>query len=426
MPRYVIVGGSAGGIGAVEAIREVDPVGTITAISVEPFPQYSRPMIADFLSGEAALEKMKYRDDEFWKKNRVELLTGREAVSLNLADKHVELDQGERISFEKLLIATGGRPFVPKMKGANRDGVFTFTTFSDAERLVAKVEKGEKAVVIGGGLIGVSVAEALCKRGLDVTIVELKDRVLNLILDESASGIIENIVRQAGVKIITGETVQQILGRNDNDATVGAVVLTNEEELPCDLVVIAIGVVPRTELVAGTEVETNRGILVDKFMRTSVPDVYACGDVAEAYDFIIDENRPLPLWPIAHLGGKMAGYNMAGKKTEYPGGTSMSALKYFGIPVISVGMANPEDDGTYEILIYHNSERNIYKKIVLRNDIIVGMIFINEIERVGTIFYLMKNRANVKEFKQVLASENFGLAALPSPIRERMFMGRLV
>jgi len=426
VPKYVIVGGSAGGIGAVEAIREVDPISTITVISAEPFPQYSRPMIADFLSGEAALEKMKYRDDEFWKKNRVELLTGREAVSLNLADKYVELDQGERINFEKLLIATGGRPFVPKMKGADKDGVFTFTTFSDAERLAAKVEKGEKAVVIGGGLIGVSVAEALCKRGLEVTIVELKDRILNLILDEPASEIIENIIRQAGVKIITGETVQQILGKNDNDGAVGAVVLTNEEELPCNLVVIAIGVVPRTELVAGTEVETNRGILVDKFMRASVPDVYACGDVAEAYDFIIDENRPLPLWPIAHLGGKVAGYNMAGKKTEYPGGTSMSALKYFGIPLISVGMANPEDDGTYEILIYHNSERNIYKKIVLRNDIIVGMIFINEIERVGTIFYLMKNRANVKEFKQVLASKDFGLAALPSPMRERMFMGGLV
>jgi len=426
VPKYVIVGGSAGGIGAVEAIREVDPISTITVISGEPFPQYSRPMIADFLSGEAALKKMKYRDDDFWEKNRVELLAGREAVSLNLADKYVELDQGERIGFEKLLIATGGRPFVPKMKGADKDGVFTFTTFSDAERLAAKVEKGEKAVVIGGGLIGVSVAEALCKRGLEVTIVELKDRILNLILDEPASEIIENIIRQAGVKIITGETVQQILGKNDNDGAVGAVVLTNEEELPCNLVVIAIGVVPRTELVAGTEVETNRGILVDKFMRASVPDVYACGDVAEAYDFIIDENRPLPLWPIAHLGGKVAGYNMAGKKTEYPGGTSMSALKYFGIPLISVGMANPEDDGTYEILIYHNSERNIYKKIVLRNDIIVGMIFINEIERVGTIFYLMKNRANVKEFKQVLASENFGLAALPSPMRERMFMGGLV
>jgi len=426
VPKYVIVGGSAGGIGAVEAIREVDPISTITVISGEPFPQYSRPMIADFLSGEAALKKMKYRDDDFWEKNRVELLAGREAVSLNLADKYVELDQGERIGFEKLLIATGGRPFVPKMKGADKDGVFTFTTFSDAERLVAKVEKGEKAVVIGGGLIGVGVAEALSKCGLEVTIVELKDRILNLILDEPASEIIEQIIREAGVKIVTGETVQEILGRNDSDGPVGAVILTNEEELPCDLVVIAIGVVPRTELVAETQVKTNRGIIVDKFMRTRVPDVYACGDVAEAYDFIIDENRPLPLWPIAHVGGRVAGYNMAGKKTEYQGGTSMSALKYFDTPVISVGMANPEDDGTYETLTNHSAERNLYRKIVLRDDVIVGVTFINEIERVGTIFYLMRNRANVREFRQVLASEDFGLAALPSPIRERMFMGGLV
>ena len=126
MSKYVIVGASAAGIGAVEAIREVDPVGTITVISEELCPQYSRPMISDFVSGKANLEKMKCRDDHFWEKNTVQALTGRTAVRLNLAERYVTLDGQDRISFEKLLIATGGKPFIPKIEGADKDGVLHF------------------------------------------------------------------------------------------------------------------------------------------------------------------------------------------------------------------------------------------------------------------------------------------------------------
>jgi len=400
VPKYVIVGGSAGGIGAVEAIREMDPVGAITVVSEEPFPHYSRPMIGDFLSGEATLEKMKYRDDLFWEKNKVHALTGRKAVSLNLTDKYVELDEEGRIDFEKLLIATGGKPFVPKIDGVEKDGVFTVTTFSDAECLAAKIEAAKKAVVIGGGLIGVIVTEALTKQGVKTTMVELKDRILNLILDETASEIVEKVIREADVNIVTGHTVKRILGKRNNDSVVGGAVLTNGEEVPCDLVIVDIGVIPRTELVVGTEVKINRGIIVDEFMRTSIPDVYACGDVAEAYDFVWDENRLLLNWPVAYLGGRTAGYNMAGKKTEYPGGTAMSALKYFHMPIISVGITNPKEDDGYEVLANQDPERNLYKKVVLKNDAVIGMIFMNDIERTGIIFYLMKNQVNVGSFKK--------------------------
>jgi NAD(P)H-nitrite reductase large subunit len=421
--KYVIVGASAAGIGAVEAIREVDPVGTITVISEELCPEYSRPMISDFVSGKASLEKMKWRDNHFWKKNEVQALTGRTAVRLNLADKYVELDGGDRVSFEKLLLATGGEPFVPKIEGADKEGVFTFTMFSDAESLAAKIESAKRAVVIGAGLIGVGVAEALARHGLEVTMVEFKDKILSLILDPTASEVVENVIRKAGLTIITSQTVQRILGKPEDDRVVGGAVLTNGDRVPCDLVVIAIGVVPRMELVAGTDVKTNRGIIVDRFMRTNVPDVYASGDVAEAYDFILNENRLLALWPLAQLEGRVAGYNMAGKKADYPGGTSMSALKYFGVPIISVGIANPKEDGTYEILVKHDREKGLYKKLVLKDDVVVGMIFVNDIERAGIIFHLMKNCVNVKKFKQELISENFSLATLPARLRKKMGLG---
>lgn len=424
MAKYVIVGASAAGIGAVEAIREVDPVGTIAVISEELCPQYSRPMISDFVSGKADLEKMKCREDQFWEENDIQEMAGKTAVRLDLADKSVELDGGVRVRFEKLLIATGGNPFVPKMEGADKEGVFTFTTRSDAERLAEKIENAKIAVVIGAGLIGVSVAEALAKRGLKVTMVELKDKILSLILDPVASDMVESVIRKAGVTIVTGQTVQRIFGKPENDRVVGGAVLANGEQVPCDLVIVAIGVVPRMELVAGTDVKTNKGIIVDRFMRTNVPDVYASGDVAEAYDFILNENRPLPLWPLAQLEGRVAGYNMAGKSTDYSGGTSMSALKYFGIPIISVGIVNPKEDDAYEVLVKHDSAKNVYKKLVLKNNVIVGMLFVNDIERAGILFHLMKTHVNVRQFKQELLMETFGLAVLPSSLRKKMGLGK--
>jgi len=141
MTKYLIIGGSAGGIGAVEAIREVDSVGTLIVISEEPFPQYSRPMISEYVSKEATLETMKYRGDQFWKNNNVQTLTGRAAVKIDLTKKQVELEDGTKIDFDKLLIATGGRPFVPRLEGREKDGVFTFTELSSAKGLEQKLQK---------------------------------------------------------------------------------------------------------------------------------------------------------------------------------------------------------------------------------------------------------------------------------------------
>jgi len=422
MEKYLIVGGSAAGIGAVEAIREVDQTGSVTIISEEPCPQYSRPMISDFVSGKADFHKMKCRTDDFWKKNNIEALTDKKATALNLTEKTVQLESGEKIAYEKLLLATGGKPFVPKMEGSDKDGVFTFTTIKDAQQLTAKIDSinAKAAVVIGAGLIGISVTEALMKRGLKVTMVELQEKILSLLLDAKASDLVEGVVKKAGVDIVTGQSVQKILGKPGNEGVVDGVILTKGNQVPCDLVIVAIGVVPRTELVTGTAVKTNRGIVVDNMMQTNVPDVYASGDVAEAYDFIMDQNRLLPLWPLAVLEGQIAGYNMAGKITTYMGGTNMSSLKYFDIPIVSIGLANPKEDPSLEVLVQNDAERNVYKKLVLKNNVIVGLTFVNCIERAGVFFYLMKNTINVKKFKQKLLSDDFGLATLPVGLQRKM------
>lgn len=422
MAKYVIIGGSAGGIGAVEAIREVDPIGTLTVISDEPVPQYSRPMISEYVSKEATVDTMKYRDDQFWRNNNVQTLTGRTANKIDFTKKQVTLDGGDKIDYEKLLIATGGKPFVPRMEGGEKDGVFTFTELSSAKDIEDKLEHSKSAVVIGGGLIGVSAAEALVKRGIKVTLVELKDNILNLTLDKTASDIAEKVLTEAGVTVITGQTVQRILGRKDNEAAVGGVVMTDGKKIPCDLVVVAIGVIPRTELAKETDLKLNRGIVVDRFMRTNITEVYACGDVAEAHDFLLNENRLLPLWPLAHMGGRVAGYNMAGKQVEYEGGTVMSSLKYFDLPIIAVGNVNPEELDDYEVLVELKPEKTVYKKILLKDGAIVGFIFLGDIEKAGILFRLLKNHVDVSEIKDKLLSEDFGIVALPEQLRQEMFV----
>jgi len=422
MSKYVIIGASAAGIAAVEAIRKVDLVGTITVITEEACAHYSKPMISDLVSGKAGIQKMKCKTDNFWKENNAEARMSKKAVSLNLSDKTVNLEDGEKIVYEKLLLATGGKPFVPKMEGQDKDSVFTFTNISDAQRLAAKIDSihAKGAVVIGAGLIGISVTEALMKRGLKVTVVELQEKILSLLLDSKASDIVEAIIRKAGVNFATGQSVQKIVGRPDNDGAVGGVILTKGDQVACDLVIVAIGVIPRTELVVGTTVKINRGIVVDNFMQTNVPDVYAAGDVAEAYDFILNQNRLLPLWPLAVLEGRVAGYNMAGKKASYEGGTNMSSLKYFGIPIVSIGLANPKDDPTLEILVKLDAENNVYKKLVLKNNVIVGLTLVNCIDRAGILFNLMKTQTNVKKFKKDLLRDDFGLAVLPLGLQRKM------
>ena len=422
MTKYVIIGGSAGGIGAIEAIREEDKKGIITVISEEEIPQYSRPMISEYVSREATIDEMKYRDDQFWKNNNVKILRRVSAKEIDFTKKQVTIDNGNKIDYDKLLIATGGKPFVPRMEGGEKKGIFTFTELSSAENIESKVGQSKNVVVIGGGLIGVSVSEALVKRGINVTLVELKDYILNLILDKTASELTETVITKAGVTIITGQTVQRILGRKDDPTTVGGVVMTDNTEIPCDMVIVAIGVIPRTELVKDTPLKINRGIIVDRFMQTSIPDVFACGDVAEAYDFLIDKSRLLPLWPLAYLGGRIAGFNMTGKKVEYEGGTIMSSLKYFELPIIAVGNINPESMIDYEELIYLKPEKTIYKKILLKNNVIVGFIFLGEIEKAGILFRLLKNHVDVAEIKDNLLSEDFGIVTLPQNVRQEMFV----
>jgi NAD(P)H-nitrite reductase large subunit len=415
--KYLIIGNSAGGIAAAEAIREVDREGAVTMVSEEPYFAYSRPLISEYLAGERSLDSMLLRPVDFYERNKIEALLGIRAARVDFGRKLVELEDGRKLAWRKLLLATGGAPIVPKLKGSHRKGVFTFTTLADAERIGQAVNRGDTLVVIGGGLIGVSLAQALVHRGVAVVMVELMDRLLATALDAEASRLVEEALRGKHIEIILGQTVKEIVGRPEDGRRVGGVILEDGRKVACDGVVLAIGVAPRSELVTGSGVTVNRGIVVNRRMATSCRDVYACGDAAEGYDFIHKTNRLIPVWPNAVAGGRVAGQNMAGQRSRYDGSTGMNALNCFGLSTVAAGLMDPGDDATCEVLACSSGANGTYRKVVLRNNRIVGMVFVGDIERSGIVFGLMKDGVNVRRFREALLSPDFGLAALPDDVR---------
>jgi len=416
--EYLIIGNSAGGIAAAEAIREVDRDGLLAIVSDEPYPAYSRPLISEYLAGQRSQRSVALRPSTFYRRNGIDAILGVRAQRIDFEKREVELADGRAIGWEKLLLATGGSPIVPPMAGGEKEGIFTFTTLQDAERLRRAVADVRRAVVIGGGLIGLSAAQALAHRHLAVTIVELKETILSTMLDARAARLVEKAIRRQGVTIITGQSVREVVGRAEDDGRVGGVVLDDGRQVLCDLVVVAIGVAPRTELVVGSPVEVGRGIVVDRRMATSVPGVYACGDVAEAYDFLHGENRVTPIWPNAVLGGRAAGHNMADWPDTYAGGTAANSLNYFGLAITAAGVVDPAD-GSCEVLSASGPGDGCYRKVVLRDGRIVGLLFMGEIERSGVVYGLMRDGADVSAFKESLLSRGFGLASLPEELRRQ-------
>lgn len=429
--HYVIAGNSAAAIGAVEAIRSRDKTGSVTVISDEPYFVYSRPLISYFLAGKVDEDMMFYRKKNFYEENSVGTKLGQMAIKVDTGKRIVELENKEVVSFDKLLIATGGVPIIPEVEGKDLPGVFTFTKWDEVRKIKEFIERNsvKRAIVIGGGLIGLKATEALIELGIKVTIVELADRILSVTFDKRASQIVEDNLRERGIEIIFNNTVVQIEAEDSfnkdslqKERKVSGVALRDRRKLASDLVIFAIGVRPNVTLVKDTPVKINRGILVNEHMQTCVDNVYAAGDVVETFDLVMGITRPIPIWPNAYRQGSIAGCNMAGDLKEYQGGLAMNSVEICGISTISVGQTDPDEEN-YQILHQYNRERREYKKIVLKEDLIVGAIFIGSIERAGIITTLIKERTKVRNFKDYLMREDFGLIYLPSDYRKHMVSG---
>ncbi|MEW6381226.1 MAG: FAD-dependent oxidoreductase [bacterium] len=428
--KYLIIGNSTAAVNAVEAIREKDRLGSLCLVSDEPCHTYSRPLISYYLGNKVEEEQLFYRPSSFYYLNKVQAFLGDKVVSLDCANKQVVLDDRTGIQYEKLLLATGGAPFVPEMPGQNLSGVFTFTTLDDAQQVKKFIASHQvkKAVVVGGGLIGLKVTEALLALDIQVTIVELADRILSATFDRTASRIIERALKGIGCACLTNSTVKEI--REGEPGRVGSVVLKDGTQVDCQLVIVAIGVRPRVDLAREAGISVNRGILVDEHLKTSVDDIYAAGDAVEAYDLIAQAARPIAILPTAARQGKIAGYNMAGAPKAYEGGIPMNSVELAGVPTISVGLTDPSTlaDGErrngMEVIQDYREKDSVYKKIVLEDNRIVGIILVNKIDRAGIYTGLIKDKIDIASFREYLLKDDFGLLSLPREYRKHMVTGQ--
>lgn len=420
-----IIGNSVAGIGAIEAIRKVDKDIPITVISKEPYIAYGRPVISDFLKGKAKEEKLlSYRRHGFYERNNVNLILNEEIVEINVKKKKVIAKSGKEYSYSKLLIATGGVPFIPPFKGKELKNVFTFTTLDDAKKLLNISKEIKKAVVIGGGLIGLKAAEGLHAQGVKVSIVELMDRILSLAFDKVSGSLVENRMTDVGIDIYTEASTEEIL--DDGTGKVRGIRLKGGREIEGDIVVIAIGVVPNAPFAKSAGIEINRGIIVDDHMQTNIKDIYAAGDVAEAKQFLYEQKMLLPIWPDAYKQGRVAGYNMVGVERIYEGGLSMNSIELFGVSTISAGVHTPQNPEGYEFLIDLDEKRYRYRKITLKNNKLVGFILVGDIDRAGIYVGLIRDKVDVTPFKDKLLKKDFGFIDLPYELRQERFWKRFL
>lgn len=409
---YLIIGNSAAALAGVQGIRSVDRETPITAVSKSRDPNHSVPLLPYWLKGRTSDERMSRVAGDYYEKHGVETRHGVEIVRVDTGQRAAIAVDGTALPFEKALIAVGGYPFVPtELDLFHIEGMSTFTTWDDARRVKAWAERPEtrKAVIVGGGFIGVEVAEVLDLMGLDVMIVERGDHILNVALDDRASSIVQRAFEREGVTIRCAMAVESV---HHERGRVTGVSLADGTSQPCDMLIVAIGVRANTALVADTDIKTNRGICVDEHLQTSVPGIYAAGDVAEGLERLSRTERPIALLTTARQQGFVAGCNMAGQERSLDGTVAVNSVSICGLPCITAGLATLDDEGC-EIVVDEDAERSIYKKLVVQRNKLVACTMVGDTDRMGIATHLIREGIDVSACKRHLLSEDFTLDLLP-------------
>jgi len=405
--RYVIIGNSVAAINACQGIRELDKEGSITIVSAEKYYAYGRPLISYWLEGKTGEDKMHYLPPDFYTRHNINVLLGRKALRIHWERQEVELDDGSRLPYDRLLIATGGKAIIPPLEGIQEEDYVTFLNYDDARRLAEVAHPGKEAVILGAGPSGLKAMESLVSRGLKVTMVELAPRIWSPVLDTEAATLVTSFLREKGVRVILEDT---ILGGSRKEGGKLKLNLKSGKELEADLLVVAIGVRPNVELLEQAPgVTLKRGVVVDEYLNVGLPGVFAAGDV-------VDGNPPL--LPHAAAQGRLAGRNMAGAREKYKGSLPYNALGFLGLHIISMGITNCEPGQGYEILVQKAENERVYRKLVLQNNRLMGALFINRLERAGLYRWLIEEKIDVLPFKDKLLQADFGFLDLPSALWE--------
>jgi len=406
--RYVIIGNSAAGIGAVEGIRQIDKQGEITVITSEPHHTYSRPLISYLLLGKVTEEKMKYRGDGFYLENNCTLLADTAATKINSSDKHVLLNDGKAVPYDKLLVAAGSSAFVPDVEGLDSvKDKYTFMSLDDARRLDKALDEDKRILIIGAGLIGLKCAEGILERVSRVTVLDLAPRILSSILDEDGAMLVQRHFESKGVEFK--------LSRSAKRFEQNAALLDDGERIEFDILVLAVGVRPNTSLLKGIA-ETDKGIIINEKSETSTADIYAAGDCTQTFDVSSGQSRVMALLPNAYMQGECAGINMAGGEKIFDRAIPMNAIGFFGLHVITAGNYSGE--------VYSENESH-YKRLFYSENKLNGYILIGNVEKAGIYTSIIRERTPLDTLDFALICEKPGLMAFTKEDRKIKLGGEI-
>ncbi len=400
--EVVILGTGAAGLAALEALRGVEREtgaegANVTVVAPEEGFPYSLCALPFSLCGELDECHLDRCEPDYLTLHSADRVAAK-VTSIDVDARKVSMDDGQSLAFDALLIATGSVPFVPPVPGLDIKGVHFLASLSDSRGIRDWVDTGQtRCVVIGAGFVGIEAAIALRKLGCEVTVVEMLEWVLPRVFDEDVAATAQVHLEAAGIEFRLGSQVTRVVPCEDGDVDA---VMIGDERLECDTVVVGIGVRPNIGFLEGTPIDVHHGISVGDDMRTSVPGVYAAGDVVEARSRHTGTATLGAIWPNAIAQGKVAGQAMAGKEVWYEGSEMLNVVNLFDVPAVSLGLTGflAEQEGLeYETVVFNPPGNKVFKKLLIEDDRIVGAQLVGEVSNAGVILNYIRNGWDAKD-----------------------------
>ena len=382
--RYIVIGASAAGISGAKTLRELDKDAEIVLVSKDE-NVYSRCILHHYISNHRDVDALNFTSKNFFEENNITWMKGLEVKSVNDKEKTLELSNGETLSYDKLLVCSGASAFIPPVPGLREgNNVVGLRNLDDAVLIKEQAKKVKNVVVLGAGLVGIDAVSGLLGQGLNISLVEMSNKILPLQLDKHASDVYEKKFTQEGVSLKLDVKAEKLLLDENNNPK--ALLLNTGEELPCELVVVATGVRSNIAFMENSNIECDRfGLIIDAKGQTNIEDIYGAGDVTGRN----------PIWPTAVKEGIIAAHNMLGKEmimTDFFG--SKNTMNFVGIATMSLGMVEPADE-TY--IVETKVDSNNYKKIIHKDGKIYGAIIQGDLSYAGVLTQLIKENIDISK-----------------------------
>lgn len=400
--HHVIIGAGPAGVVAAESLRKIDPLAKISLIGAEPEPPYSRMALPYYLIKQIPEEGTYLRKDkDHFADQKIDVVQDK-VTKVNPDNHSLTLETGNTVNYDKLLIATGSHPVSPPIPGMDLPGIHNCWTLEDGRNIAQKAVPGAKVVLMGAGFIGCIILEALARSGAELTVVEMEDRMVPRMMNDTAGNLIKRWCLNKGVNVHTSTLVKAIEKGNDENPL--RVVLNNGETIAADLVVSATGVRSNIGFLEGSGVKTDHGILIDRHMQSSVEDIFAAGDVAQGKDFSTGEYSVQAIQPTATEHALLAAKNMAGfKGAIHPGSVNMNVLDTLGLISSSFGLWMGANGGDSAELL--NEDRYRYMNLQFEDDVLVGATSLGLTQHVGVLRGLIQSKTRLGKWKKNLIED---------------------